>query len=497
MYRGRLGVSLCLAALLAGCGGGGGGSGGGSQFTSGSGGGTATPAPTPAAGTGCTLRERQDWAAAQLRENYLFPETLPASLDPAPFATVSDYVDALTATARAQRRDRFFTYVTSIAEENAFFASGSSAGFGVRLALDSVNRRLLISEAFEGAPALAAGIDRGTEILAVGTSPDTMRTVDAILAAEGAAGLTAALGPSTSGTFRLLRIRDAAGTREVPVAKADFEIQPVSNRYGVRILDDGGRRVGYINLRTFISTANPALRQAFAQLRGAGITSIIVDLRYNGGGLVSTAELMNDLLGGNRSTGDVQGYTTFRPEKSASNTTRLFQPQPESVAPVRLAFIGTGGTASASEIVINTMTPYLRSASALIGSNTFGKPVGQIGVDRAACDDRLRITAFAVQNSARSAAYFDGLAATVEASCQAADDLAFPLGDPREASTARALDFLAGRPCTPISVSPTAAAPTASARSATVEGGRLSAAPRDLLLPNRPAPAQREVPGLF
>ena len=78
-----------------------------------------TPAPTPAASNGCSLRERQQWAADQLREWYLFPDTLPAAISPASYATVSDYIDALTATARAQRKDRYFTYITSIAEENA------------------------------------------------------------------------------------------------------------------------------------------------------------------------------------------------------------------------------------------------------------------------------------------------------------------------------------------------------------------------------------------
>ena len=58
-----------------------------------------TPSPSPAPTSGCSLRERQDWAGAQLREWYLFPETLPATLNPASYSTVDDYIDALTATA--------------------------------------------------------------------------------------------------------------------------------------------------------------------------------------------------------------------------------------------------------------------------------------------------------------------------------------------------------------------------------------------------------------
>ena len=490
-YR-RFGAILGLAAMLSGCGGG-----GGSLSNGGGGGGgvTPTPTPTPTAVAGCSLRERQDWAAAQLNEWYLFPETLPTALNPSSYSTVDAYIDALTATARSQRRDRYFTYLTSIAEENAYYNAGASAGFGFRLGADTPSRRIFIIESFEGAPALAAGIDRGTEILAIGTSVANLRTVNAIIAAEGTAGVTAALGPDTTGTTRVLRVNDAArGTRDVTVAKADFELTPVSARYGAKVINDGGRKVGYVNLRTFINTADPALRSAFANFRAQGITEVIVDLRYNGGGLISIAELMGDLLGGNRSTSEVFDYITFRPEKSSENSNHNFAPQPQSVSPTRLAFIGTGGTASASELVINAFTPFFHNRSALIGTNTYGKPVGQIALDRAACDDRLRVIAFATQNSARQGAYFDGVAPFMEASCQANDDITHQLGDPLEASTRSALDFLAGRSCSVI----TASAPqSSSARSASSATTPLPAAPRELLTPDRPSTPQREVPGLF
>ena len=478
MKRRRLGTVLALAALLSSCGGGGGGT-ASSQPPPNSGGGNPPPAAT------CSVRDLQNWAAAQIREWYFFPETLPASLDPAPYSTVDDYIDALTATARAQGRDRFFTYITSIAEENAFINSGQSAGFGIRLALAS-GSRLFVTEAFEGAPGLAAGIDRGTEILAIGTSSANLRTVSSILSSEGGAGITNALGPNTAGTTRVLRIADAGGTREVTVAKTDFELLPVSTRYGARIINDGGRQVGYVNLRTFIGTAEDALEAAFRQFRAAGITEIIVDFRYNGGGLVRIADLMGDLLGGNRAASEVFSYTAFRPEKAAQyDDTRFFQPNSDAVSPTRIAFIGTGGTASASELVINSFIPYLNGNVALVGTNTFGKPVGQVGIDRAACDDRLRIVAFAAQNAARQGAYYNGLAAVMPATCQAPDDITRPLGDPQEASIARALDFLAGRSCTPITSGIAAQRMAAPAEQ------------RELLTPERPSAAQRDVPGLF
>ncbi|UUY00578.1 S41 family peptidase [Sphingomonas sp. J315] len=410
---------------------------------------------------------------------------MPASLSATPYTTVQGYIDALTATARSQNKDRYFTYITSIAEENAYYNSGSNAGFGFRLILDSTARRLFIAEAFEGAPAFAGGIDRGTEITAIGADTGSLRNVSDILASEGTAGLNAALDPMTR-TFRFFT-RGSATPQTVTITKADYTLTPVSARYGAKVIDDGGKKVGYINLRTFINTAESPLRAAFANFRSQGITEVIIDLRYNGGGLVSIATLINNLLARDKTTTQVANYTTFRASKASNNETAFFSPQPESIAPTRIAFIGTSGSASASELVMNTFIPYLGNRAALVGTNTYGKPVGQIAIDRSACDDRLRVVAFATENSARQGAYYTGLAGFMGATCQAGDDITRPLGDPQEASVKAALDFLGGRACTPIG-----AVATMSIDRTPVQSIRF-----DLLSPERPNTAQRELPGSF
>lgn len=477
MFRSRSTALVSLIALLTACGGGGGGSGSSAPPV------VVTPAPGPVTTAGCSILERQNWVGSKMLEWYLFLDLLPGTLNPANYATVEEYLDALTANARAQSKDRHFTYLTSIKAEDAFYASGSSAGYGIRLSYDTAAGRLFVTEAFEDAPALAAGIDRGTEILAIGTTVDNLRTVASIFAAEGAAGVSNALGAAQAGVSRVLRVTSGGIQRDVTVTKADYAIQPVSPRYGAKVLDDGGRKVGYVNLRTFITPADPQLRAAFDNFRAQGITQVIVDFRYNGGGLVSIAKLMGDLMGANRA-GSVFSYTTFNSQKTANNETALFTPQPQSIAPMKLAFIGTGGTASASELVINAFTPYLHANSALIGSNTYGKPVGQIALDLPACDDRLRVIAFRTENANHVGDYYTGLAGKVEASCQAGDDLSRPLGDPAEASVKGALDFLAGRTCTPIPAAGTQTTQSVSSK-------------RVLLETSRPDTAQREVPGLF
>lgn len=479
MRTSKFALSLACAAMLASCGGGGSptptpiASGGGGN--AGGGGGSTNP---------CSLAARQTFARDLLNEWYLFPNLLDTSLNQNNFTSVQSYLDALVAPARAQNIDRGFTYVTSIAEEEAFSNSGASAGFGFRLGYNSANRRAFVIETFEGTAALGANLDRGTEILGIGTTSSNIQTVNSLFVSGGAAAVSAALGASTPGVTRVLRVRDQSGvTREVSLSKTDFAFTPISSRYGAQIINDGGKQVGYLNLRTFsITSAETDLINAFADFRAAGVTELIIDFRYNGGGLISVAETFGDLLARGFDN-QVYNEIAFRASKSSNNSIYRFNVRPQSIAPTKIAFIGTGSTASASELVINGIQPYVADI-ALIGENTFGKPVGQSGFDLAACDDRFRPVTIQLQNANGQGEYFNGLATTVPNTCRANDDISFQMGDPREAMTATALDFLAGRACTTIAGGPST---TASA----VDEGLLAPALQD-----RTA-AQHEVPGLY
>ena len=477
---------LAAVAVLSGCGGGGGSGNPGSV-----GGGTGAPAPapmpspspTPPSSTACSLSTRQQWVSSQLDEWYLFPELLAQGVNPANFTDLRTYVDALVAPARAERKDRFFTHVDSIAEEDAFYENGTSAGLGVQLQ-PYLDPALVVVDAYEGGPGLAAGLDRGTEILAIGTSTSNLRTIEALVSSGGWAAVYDALGPDTQGTTRVLQIRQPNSTvSTISITKRAFDIPPVSTRFGTRIIDDGGRKVGYVNLRTFVVTADRALREAFASFKAQGVTEVIVDLRYNGGGLISVANLFSELLNGQRA-GQVLSYETYRPSKASQNVTNIFGSQPQAIAATKIAFIGTDWTASASELVINAQRPYLGSNIALIGSNTYGKPVGQIALDRPECDDRLRAVAIRTENAAREGDYYTGLASKMAVTCQANDDVYRQLGDPQEESIRTALNFLAGRACTPIQSTASAAQSTSRRSPPLLESGKRNA-------------AQRDVPGLF
>jgi C-terminal processing protease CtpA/Prc len=455
-------AAACACALIAACGGGGGGGGG------------VVPGR-------CSATSQKNFVLNAAREWYLFLELLPATVDIGAFASAQQLLDALTATARSQNKDRFFSYLTTPGADSGFLLEGQFIGFGFRTRIEG--NRLLVPDVDEGSPAAQAGLGRGSEITHI-DSGNGFVPVATILQTDP--NLEQAFGPPTEGVQRGLRYVRVDGQQfEAALTKTVVTIPPLpANGTAVLSLPNSPNvEVGYVNLRTFISTAETPLRNAFQQFRSRnpGIQYFILDLRYNGGGLVSTADLVGDLFGGGLD-GDVFEQMRFNASKSSNDSVRRFDEQPQSVMPVRIAFITTGGTASASELVVNSMKPWVEVA--IVGSDTFGKPVGQSAFDLAGCDLRLRLVSFKVTNALDEGEYFDGLAPTLPFACAASDDLTRDPWDRMEASTAAALSWLETGACG--QVMSAAPAPALKAQ----EGIRVP-------FMRRPTPAQDALPGLF
>ena len=457
-------AGTALLVLLAGCGGGGGG------------GGNSGDGPSP---TACTEGARKQFVLDVARDWYLFDDLLPATVNVADFPDAESLLDHLTATAREQGKDRHFSYLTTPAAEDSLLGEGQFIGFGLRTRTDPVNRPMIL-EVFEASPASDAGIARGDEIVAVDSGSGFVPVSE--LLADGTTTISDVLGPAEAGLRRGLRLLRGGTTRDVSIVKRTVTIDPVSNAYGTLVLPQTGTPgVGYLNLRTYVATADSQLRDAFDRFRALGIRDFIVDLRYNGGGLVSTSQLLNDLLGGGRAASDVQFRMVHNMRQSQRNSTYYFRPAAQSVQPVRIAFLTTGGTASASEININSMLPWVEVA--IVGANTLGKPVGQDAFDLSTCQDRLRLVTFKTVNADGNGDYYGGLAGSVPFACAADDTVAEPLGSASEGMVATALGWLNTGTCAPMAAT--------LARGKTGTGGA-----SEYPMPRHPSAAQWWLPGV-
>ena len=218
------------------------------------------------------------------------------------------------------------------------------------------------------------------------------------------------------------------------ISKAVVTIDPLPQW---RLIDrgEGVAPVGYMQLDSFISTADPVFDTVFADFKAAGVNDVIIDMRYNGGGLLSTAYLLGDYLGGLIADNLVFSRTEFNVDRAAANNgTEFFERQGNSVSLSQFVVIATRSTASASELVTNGMLPY--ADTAIVGDRTSGKPVGQIGLEF--CEKIKRPKSFRYTNADGATDFFDGL----PVDCAAPDDLNTAIGGDDDPNVIAALSYL-------------------------------------------------------
>jgi len=188
-----------------------------------------------------------------------------------------------------------------------------------------------------------------------------------------------------------------------------------------------------------VTPSMDALTDAFAALRGERVDELVLDLRYNGGGLVSVARHLASLIGGTRTEGQVLAEYFHNARNARRNEIIRFEPREEALTLERLVVITSRSSASASEMIVNSLRPFLPVIT--VGAPTFGKPVGQYGLNF--CDKVLYPVAFTLRNALGQGDYFGG----IPADCQAGDDLTRQIGDPDEASLREALHVVRTGTC--------------------------------------------------
>lgn len=368
----------------------------------------------------CGEEYQKDYVYSTMEDWYYWYDLMP-DIDPQDYSSPEAVLDAV----RYTTLDSTFSYIISQEAEAAFFNNAAYVGFGFSTVIVNGDE-LFLREVFAGGPADQSGLLRGDRIVEI----DGVAVSDLIAAGT----LNSAYGPNEVGVTRSLLIEDpdTLDREEIPVTKDEVEIPVVS---AVEILKDGsGNDVGYLFFRSFNNAAYDALDDAFAQFADAGVTRVILDLRYNGGGLLAVAEHLAGLLGGDIAPDSVLTTLTFNDKRQSNNVTLRIEDVENAIGVTDLVVITTEASASASEMIIKGLEPYITVRT--VGSATFGKPVGQSGFEY--CDDVLRPVTFETLNANGEGGYYEGIAAY----CDADDDLFRQLGDAREDSIAEALTLI-------------------------------------------------------
>jgi C-terminal peptidase prc len=295
---------------------------------------------------------------------------------------------------------------------------------------------LRVLQVFPDSPASEGGLARGDHITEING-----RSVQDLVS-SGQIGT--AFGESEIGISIEVVVRARQGEpRRMTLTKRVVTIPTVSLTRTFRV---DGRTVGYLHFRNFVQPSYAALDDAFAALREAGVTELVIDLRYNGGGLVDVATHLASLVGGVVTEGRVFSEFRHNDKNTRLNETLRFLNPPQALTLSRLFVITTRASASASELIINGLRPHIPVV--VVGGPTFGKPVGQYGFSF--CDKVLAPVSFSLVNADGQGDYFDGIAPT----CQAADDVEHDLGTAEEASLAEAFRYIQTGRCSPTTATP-------------------------------------------
>ncbi|MFK8028768.1 MAG: S41 family peptidase [Gammaproteobacteria bacterium] len=378
---------------------------------------------------GCSVTEQNQFVIDLMRDIYFWVDELPASISAADYNSPEETMAAI----QFSPLDRF-SGIRDQAANDAFFSESQFIGVGITLSFTD-DDRVFLSQVFGDGPAAAAGLVRGDEILSING-----QNVSTIIAAGDS--VSAAFGDNEVGVNVDIRYRDMAGSLlDVSFAKALVTIETVTTASVIQV---NNTPTAYLGFRNFVTPSFEALNDAFELFAAEGATEMILDVRYNGGGLISVAEFLSSLIGGSVTDGSLFTRRQHNQFNTNFNEDTLFTGEVNALNLNKLVVITTGSSASASELVINGLRPFLDVT--LVGEKSFGKPVGSYGYDF--CDKTAVPIAFNNVNANGFGDYFDGF----EVDCPATDDLTQPLGSELEGMLAEAITVMSTGSCSTAAV---------------------------------------------
>ena len=347
-----------------------------------------------------------------------------------------------------------FSFLTDdyFALEDRF--NGVSGSTGIKFGLGRIsgtnNVFAYLQYILPGTSAEEAGLTRGTVFTEVDGKKLTISNFSELLEADS---FTINVGRVEGG---ILVLTDET----VTLTNNRYTANPV---YLTNTLDMDGKKIGYLMYNSFIGDFDDELNAAFAQLKSEGVTELILDLRYNGGGSVESAVDLASMI-----TGQFEGevfikeqwnkkYQDYFEAKKPEGLLNRFDPKIRTEEAInslnlsRVYVLTSESTASASELVINGLEPYIDVVQ--VGTNTTGKFQASVTLydspdfEREEANENhtyaIQPLVFKSANSAGKSDYLNGLTPDVKYS-EDINNLG-TLGEPTEPLVQAALNHLLGK----------------------------------------------------
>jgi len=331
-----------------------------------------------------TIDPSVQFTANTFNDLYLWYDKMPA-VDLTTIKSPDDYINAVK-----YSQDRW-SFTMTYTDMVALLENGETTGWGAGLGFDSQDI-LRILFVYDNSAMGKAGVKRGWQIKAMNG-----KTIAAMSDAEVNTALSNA---SNSFVF----IKNDASETTIQLTQGAIVINSV--QYS-SVFQKGNKKIGYLVFSDFLGSSVKELNTTFDNFASQGVTDMILDLRYNGGGTLDCADSLVAMLAGKPYKDKVYNTLTYNNKHTRMGYQSIIGLKSNSVQLDKLVFITTSSTASASELVISGLLPYL--SPKLIGSKTHGKPVGM----NIESDTKLNIAvapiSFRNTNSVGYTDFFDGI----------------------------------------------------------------------------------------
>ncbi len=389
-------------------------------------------------GVGSEYLEANSWIRSQMANyyywNFVVPRMAPGNLPPEQF-----FEEILYATDG-------FSYMTDDAETLLNELNGSQYSSGFSPAILSFSDRdqlfMVVKYVYPDSPAEEVGLQRGDIILSVNGQTLNSTNYQELLQINGT--VTYGLGSySVNQETQQASITDLDSV--ISVQKEILQLDPVIT---TKVIEKEGKRIGYLFYAQFIDgTADifiNRLNERLAELKAQQIDELVIDLRYNPGGRITAASRFANALVPLETAQNKEVFVEFEYNSllenfyqntegaDSENLFLRFQEGPVSMGLDRVYILTTNQTASASELLINGLKPYMEVIT--VGSNTLGKYYGSFVITGTFQNPPVYYAILPVTlkylNANEETDFIEGLEAQIDASENILSPK--PLGDPTD-----------------------------------------------------------------
>jgi len=302
------------------------------------------------------------------RDVYLWNTQIPSDFDARSYADPIAEMDAIRQYSIepgfANPVDRYSFAIKQTDWDN--LSNGIEQDFGMSVFFYTATD-LRVKYAEQASPAGLAGIERGWQIIKINGNSQINTSEASVNMIVNAVFYSS----NTSFTFK----KPDGSTVDISLTAATYQSHPI---FADSVYAANGKKVGYLALNSFLGDTTEIYSEfgsIFNNFQSQNVNEVIVDLRYNGGGYVSMAEKLANYLVPTAGNNQVMYKQTFNANYSSYNETTVYH-KLGSLNVDKIFFIVSDNTASASELLINSLKPFVSETLVGPSDTTYGKPVG-------------------------------------------------------------------------------------------------------------------------